>query len=181
LYESYTEFWAETINALFCSFYTIKNKRNMNEFLSYSELFMNLERMYSFIQLVKILDFLELSYTDLYKQSQEKTREKYKEKTSVLAYYIIKTVLMNNYQDFLFWCNTHNTGSILQFKKTLTNQKNLCTFIHQHYKTTSMLHNIKDTQIFLDNLYNNKNNNNNKKDKKDFIFNNLRMSICELG
>ena len=30
LYESYTEFWAEIINALFCSFFSLKNKDNID-------------------------------------------------------------------------------------------------------------------------------------------------------
>jgi hypothetical protein len=176
LYESYTECWAEIINALFCSFYTIKNKSNVQEFLSYSEFFINLERTYSFIQLVKTLDFLKLSYQDLYVHSQE-NREKYKENTNVLAYYIIKTVLMNNYQGFLHWCVVHNNEFVLQFKQTITNQKEFCKFIYLNYKTTSMIKNVKLTQIFLDNLHKKKNKNN----KLDYILNNLRMSICELG
>jgi hypothetical protein len=43
LYESYTEFWAEIMNALFCSFYILKNKRDINQFLSNSEFFINFE------------------------------------------------------------------------------------------------------------------------------------------
>ena len=62
LYESYTEFWAEIMNALFCSFYTLKNKRDIDQFLSNSEFFINFERTYSYFQLVKALDFMGLTY-----------------------------------------------------------------------------------------------------------------------
>jgi hypothetical protein len=48
LFEAYTEFWAEIINALFCSFLSLKDKNNINEFLSNSEFFINFERTYSF-------------------------------------------------------------------------------------------------------------------------------------
>ena len=47
----------------------------------------------------------------------------YKEKTSVLAYYVIKLILLAHYQEFMCWCNKHNT-SLLQFKKTSNNPVN---------------------------------------------------------
>ena len=58
LFEAYTEFWAEIMNALFCSFFLLKDKNNISEFLSNSEFFLNFERTYSFFQLIKILDFM---------------------------------------------------------------------------------------------------------------------------
>ena len=66
LYESYTEFWAEIMNALFCSFFSIKDKTDIHEFLSNAEFFINFERTFSFFQLVKTLNFMGLSYKDLY-------------------------------------------------------------------------------------------------------------------
>jgi hypothetical protein len=178
LYESYTEFWAEIMNAMFCSFFTLKDKTDINEFLSNSEFFINFERTFSFFQLVKTLNFMGLSYKDLYANSEHSTilRDNlYKEKTNVLSYYIIKSVLINNYQGFLSWCKSNNF-SLLQFKKTLTNQKEFCKFIEKNYKTTSMLNNISETQSFLNSI--------NKKRKNQhlyYILSNLRMSICELG
>ena len=99
----------------------------------------------------------------------------YKEKTNVLSYYVIKTVLINNYQGFLSWCKTNNF-SLLQFKKTLTNQKEFCKFIEKNYKTTSMMNGITETQSFL-----NKINIKSKKGNLYYVLSNLRMSICELG
>jgi hypothetical protein len=178
LFESYTEFWAEIINALFCSFFSLKDKTNINEFLSYSEFFINFERTYSFFQLVKTLDFMGLTYKDLYSNSQHGTivrNNLYKEKTNVLSYYVIKTVLINNYQGFLSWCKMNNL-SLLQFKKTITNQKNFCSFIEKNYKTTSMMNGVIETEQFLNNIHKKKN-----KTNLNYILSNLRMSICELG
>jgi hypothetical protein len=154
LYESYTEFWAEIMNALFCSFFALKDKNDVDEFLSNSEFFINFERTYSFFQLVKTLNFMGLTYKDLYSKSEHSRilRENlYKEKTNVLAYYVIKTVLINNYQGFLSWCKINNF-SLLQFKKTLTNQKEFCKFIEKNYKTTSMINGVVETQHFLNNI-----------------------------
>jgi hypothetical protein len=177
LYESYTEFWAEIINALFCSFATLKNKGNLDEFLSNSEFFINFERTFTFFQLVKTLNFMGLTYKDLYSKSERSRviRENlYKEKTNVLSYYIIKAVLINNYQSFLGWCKLNNF-SILQFKKTSSNQLEYCKFIENNYKTKSMLNGIDNAQNFINKVRSQKPPNFN------YLLTNMRMSICELG
>ena len=179
LYESYTEFWAEIINALFCSFFSLKEKTDITEFLSRSEFFINFEITYSFFQLVKTLDFMGLSYSDLYSKTKTSMilRENlYKEKTNVLSYYVIKTILINNYQGFLSWCKTNNF-SLLQFKKTLTNQKEYCDFIKKNYRTTSFLTAINNTEKFFNSTVKKGTNSN----SLNYILTNLRMTICELG
>lgn len=176
-YEAYTEFWAEIINACFCSFNSLKDINNLNHFLSNCEFYINFEITYSFFQLVKILNFMGLSYNDLYSNSIKSgiARDNfYKEKTSVLSYYIIKTILINNYQGFLNWCQKNNS-SIINFKKTYSNQMEFCKFIERNYKTQEMLNNIYVTNIFYSEM------NNKKNQKEKDIFLNLRMSICELG
>lgn len=175
-FEAYTEFWAEIMNALFCSYYACKDKNNINEFLSNSEFYINFEKTYSIFQLVKTLDFMGLQYKDLYSNTKESSilRENlYKENTNVLSYYIIKTVLINNYQGFLSWCKINNL-SLLDFKKTIGNQKQLCKFIEKNYKTQSLLNSIHESQIFLSRIKK-------KKGINKFILSNMRMSICELG
>ena len=179
LYESYTEFWAEIINALFCSFFALNDKNDVEGFLSNSEFFINFERTYSFFQLTKALRFMGLSYTDLYSKNihRKALRETmYKEKTNVLSYYVIKTILMNNYQDFLYWC-TKNNLSLLQFKKTLKNQMEYCKFIERNYRKASMLEGVEQSQKFLNILYSK----NTRQVNDSYILSNLRMSICELG
>jgi hypothetical protein len=156
----------------------MKDKTNIADFLSTAEFFINFERTYSFFQLVKTLDFMGLSYNDLYSDTHYSTvlRENlYKEKTNVLSYYILKTILINNYQDFLFWCKKNNY-SILQFNKTIRNQTALCNFIESKYKTPSMLNGIAETKIFLNKMSVKQHSQNIK-----YLMNNLRMSICELG
>ena len=178
LYEAYTEFWAEIMNALFCSFFSLKNKNDIDDFLSNAEFFINFERTFSFFQLVKTLDFMGLTYKDLYSETERSRmlRENlYKEKTNVLSYYIIKTVLINNYQGFLSWCKTNNL-SLLQFKKTIKNQIDFCNFIENNYKSISMLNGVTETKSFLNDIR--------KKSKRmnlSYVLSNLRMSICELG
>jgi hypothetical protein len=172
LYEAYSEFWAEIINALFCAFQYIEDKTNYAEFIKNAEFLVNFELNHSYFQLAKVLNFMGLNYQDLYsstKSSHQMRVNLYKESTNVLAYYIIKTILLNSYQDCLLWCSTHNS-SLINFKKTLSNTSKFCLFIKQKYKIKSMLLGVENAKKKL--LL--KSNNN-------FINNNLRMSLCELG
>jgi len=188
LFEAYTEFWAEIMNAAFCSYFFLKQSPNdseleiVYEFLSNCEFFINFERTYKFFQMVKTLDFMGLKYKDLYSNSSvsETMRETlYKEDSNVLSYYIITTILMNNYQGFLSWCNTNNL-SLLQFKKSTSNIKSFCQFIERNYKTKSMIESVACMQRFYHNVK--RSDKLGKKTKTmDFILNNMRMSLCELG
>jgi hypothetical protein len=189
LYEAYTEFWAEIMNAVFCSYILLKNigdeDEREEEFLSNCEFFINFERTYKIFQLVKTLDYMGLKYKDLYSttsESEYKREMLYKEKSSVLSYYIITAVLLNDYQGFMSWCNTNNL-SLLQFKKTTSNLNGFCTYIEKKYKTKSMLESIECMETFMSRLHNDKKKSKNAKNTKnlDYILNNMRMTVCELG
>ena len=183
LFEAYTEFWARIMNVLFCSYFNTKNKNDFNEFLSNTEYFINFERNYSFFQLIKILDFMNMEYRNLYENTNVSANIRstlYKEDTNVLSYYVITAILIYNYQSFLHWCKTNNT-SILQFKKTLVNQKSFCNFIEHKYKTPKILFTIDCAQTFFKKIAKSKNTNNDKINDLQFLTNNLRMTICELG
>jgi hypothetical protein len=162
----------------------LKNKNNEREFLSNAEFFINFERSYNLFQLVKILDFMGLKYEDLYLnnvQSETLRKTLYKEKTNVLSYYVIKTILLNNYSDFLLWCEKNNL-SLIAFKKTITNQKKFCQFIERNYNTNMMIENIYQSELFFQYLKKVKNNKiKSKNHLVDKLLNNLRMTICELG
>jgi hypothetical protein len=184
LFEAYTEFWAEIMNAVFCSYYLIKDKDNgVDEFLSNFDFFINFERTYKFFQMVKTLDFMGLTYVDLITntpQAQSLRETMYKEKSNILSYYIITTILMNNYQGFMSWCSTNNF-SLLQFKKTATNITEFCKFIEKNYKTRSLIESVDCMQQFLSTVKSG--NGDRKKAGKslDYILNNMRMTVCELG
>jgi hypothetical protein len=179
LYEAYTEFWARLMNSLFCSYLNMKNKNDLREFLSNAEVFINFERIYSFFQMVKVLKFMDINYKNLYEKnttSEYIRKTMYKENTSVLSYYIITLILLNNYQDFLHWCNTNNR-LLLQFKKTITNLDSFCKFIEKKYNSKPMLDGVSCTEKLISKV------NRNSKNKKNlaYIANNLRMTMCELG
>jgi hypothetical protein len=189
LYESYTECWAEIMNASICSFVFLEDKYKKDEFIYNLEFLITLERTYSFFQLIKVLDFMGLTYEDLYSQSEHSriVRENlYKEKSNVFSYYVVKTILMNNYQGFLLWCKLNNL-SLLQFKKTISNQTEYCRFLEKNYKTKSMLQGIHYAETFFQSIHaknvkNTKNTKNIQNTQKNMdILSNLRMSVCELS
>ena len=183
LYESYTEFWAELMNSVFCSYFTSKNKNDFNDFSSNFDFFINFERTYGFYQLVKTLDFMGLTYEDLYSDnphSEVMRNTLYKENANILSYYIIRPILLNNYQGFLNWCYKNNL-SLLQFKKTNSNLEDFCKFIEKNYKTDSMIDSIECIEKFFKNIKKNKNSKKIKSEEYDFAVTNMRMTICELG
>jgi len=177
LYEAYTEIWAEIMNALFCSFHMLSNKNNIKDFINFGVKLIHIEKTYSFFQMIKTLNFMGLTYNDLYsknKKSKVLRDTLYREDTNVLSYFIIKTILLNNYDDFLLWCNNNN-NSLFQFKKTSLNQAKFCNFVIKNYKSSDMLKNVKITEKLINSIINNKPKNH------DFLLTNMRMTLCELG
>jgi hypothetical protein len=178
LFEAYSEFWARIMNIIFCGYIHNTNKNDINQFINHIEKFLNLEITYSYFQMVKILDFMGLNYRTLYEKTDNAHIARmnlYKEDTSVLSYYIITTILLNNYQDFIIWCQNNNTN-ILQFN---AKQNELYDFIEKKYKTRRMLENVKCSKDLLVS-YNEKYEKNTKNKELNYLLTNLRMSLCEL-
>jgi hypothetical protein len=174
LFEAYTEFWARIMNVSFCSFVNMVDKDDINEFLRNVKILINFENSFAFFQMVKVLDFMGLSYKNLYYKKTDMMRKTlYKEHTNVLSYYVITLILLNNYEDFLLWCDKNNI-EIMNFNKTLNNLFDFCKFIKKRYNTHDMLEGVICGEKLLKNIKK-------LKDKKCiYILNNLRMSICEM-
>jgi len=192
-FEAYTEFWAEIMNAVFCSYYMMsgKEKHPYDEFVKNFEFFINFEKAFGIFQMVKTLHFMGLEYSDLYSSSEKSKmmrRTMYKEKSNVLSYYVVRVILLYNFQTFLKWCSKNNS-LLIQFKKTSENMMLFFEFIKDNYKKKDLLMNISHMEKVVANFK--KSRNLKKTDKGasasgykkeyDFIANNMRMSICELG
>lgn len=197
LFESYCEFWAEIMNVLFCSFRAIKDKTDFGAFMAKCSEYINLEMNYSVFQVVKTLNFMGLNYEAMH-SSKEYARilrdNLYKENTNVLSYYVVRMILMTNVQATLNWCDVNNgSNMLLQFKKTAQNQRAFCDFIGKYYNNSYTLNSVGCMQRVWRELItkhgikaiNNGTTNGTIKatnsNKKNFLMNNMRMSICELG
>ena len=192
-FEAYTELWAEIMNAVFCSYYMLSTseKNKENEFLKNFEFFIAFEKVFGIFQMVKALNFMGLKYQELYDESQKAQimrKTFYKEKTNVLSYYVIRVILLTNYQGFLKWCIKNNGINLIQFKKSSATMVAFFGFVKDHYKKKALLSSVTQMEKVLENLKNKKIGNNSKsnslalgKKEFDFITNSMRMSICELG
>jgi len=135
LYEAYTEFWAEVINALFCAA-AGRNPRGL----------LGAEAAFGRQQMHKVLRHMGLNYADLVAQS-EGHGATYKEGTSILAYYIIKNILLTSDADFFAWvlanhrmAPTSTFLGVVDFPKTQTAIKGFCQFITEHNRVPRLLH-----------------------------------------
>ena len=102
LAETYCEMWAELINIL------LLNSSAMERHIQ-------IERKFSLFQTAKILDYFDLNYVELYEKTKESERLRqtnYKESTAVFCYYIVKTILLYNCNEFIEWVERHCNGGI---------------------------------------------------------------------
>ena len=174
--EAYSEFWATILNSCFISYDILDDKSNYEQFGLYSEFCVQFERIFSLFQLVKVLDYMGLRYKDLVsdgKMSKSLKNILYKEETNVLSYYIIKAVLLFDYDKFLFWCEKYNISSV-KFDKSQLNLRRFGNYFEDMYKNRRLTKSINDMEIKFNNLrgeYKNPN--------RQVINVTTRMTICE--
>jgi len=165
LYEAYTDTWAKIMNVVVCSYFLNKDLEN---FINDVNILMNLEMAFSIFQTVKILNHMGLTYKDIISDDKVKL-QLYKEKTNMLSYYVISSILLNNYEDFFKWCTVNNTN-ILQFDNTnsIYRQLEFCKLINSKYKSKLFLKRINEIQKILPEV------------NDPYLFKNMRKSLCEI-
>ena len=169
--ETYCEFWAETFNVFMISYFFEDNKNNIEKYTEFVNTFIKYEKIFSIVQLIKILQYMNLDYTDLYSKdsiSEFKRNSFYHEKTSVFSYYITKCILIYNLEDFIKWCIENNINFI-DFYKTKTNVDKFIKFITSKYKNKSFIQNIEINQKIF-----------NKFSKNINFYKSTKMSLLEI-
>jgi hypothetical protein len=138
LFEAYTEWWAEMYNLVFA----LKKPSVIN--LSKR---LDKEVAHGFTQMCKVLKHMGLTYRDLFFKNPESKllrQKKYREKTNVLAYYVIHQILLHYWQDFLVWCNMHNRRredlSVFEIPHTNAALMSFVDFIEAHYDAADFMH-----------------------------------------
>lgn len=179
--EAFVEFWANVLQSAFLSYY--QNMDDYHMFNIHFETYLHLELQFSLYQANKILDYMVISYEDLYKgvhsnnkYKKQSNKTSFQEETNVFCYYILKTILLYNSNDFFIWCiqNNHN---IFKLKK----EDSMYTFIQMYYnhpsfvKTMNMYMNVhrqhQGKGLYALHV---------KDIKKTFKKNTLRMTILDL-
>jgi hypothetical protein len=141
VYEAYCEIWGRMLNAMFISYFMLDNKNNQEAFYLYWECLIQLERIYALYKCQTVLEYMGLTYEDLYSDNEvSKTARDnlYKEHTNVFSYYILTTVLLNNYIGFLEWCNDNNL-ELIKFNRTQRNIDSFFDFIKINYNSKNLL------------------------------------------
>lgn len=167
-YESYCEIWAESVHNLFLLFFKGYDKSTT---IAKFETILQYEAVYSVFQCVKMLNHYHITYDQLTNklcQVSKKARDRYRENSPVFSYYVIKTILLLGWNDFMEWC-LNNNQNLFQFNKTSTTQMSFVNLISGLYKSECVLKNI----TFVENWFKM-----NKHGTHDpFIMRNMRMTL----
>ena len=177
IYEAYTETWARIINCVFCSFNALKNKKDKETFILNLNFCLELERMFSIYQCIKVLGFMGLSYNDIYDSNMyDNNTDKsilrnnlYRENTHVFAYFIMTAIFLNDYSGFMIWCKKHNEN-LLKFNSTDDNFIEFFEYIKHKYNCISLLNNITEMKKLISSMIK-------SKTKHKELLNSTRMSI----
>ena len=175
--EAYCEFWASILNCCFCAYNLLDDPCNKSTFLLYTEFCIEFERTFSFFQCFKILNFMGLNYKEFVSNESININLKktlYRENTNVFTYYILKMVLLYDYDEFLQWCDINNS-TLLKFRSTPNNFNNFFKFFKKRYND-KMLKQIIDKE--MGKMYHDLNSGT-KFPYKQKILKTLRMTICE--
>jgi hypothetical protein len=144
LTETYTETWARITHSAFVSYFSLKDKKDKEGYLQNMNLALELERLFSMQQLIRVLQFMGLRYGDLYKRCdtcQMLRQNMYREDTHVLAYYVLTGILMNDYEGFLSWCTSHNVN-MYKFDATPHNMSSFIALIQSYHDCVSFKESI---------------------------------------
>ena len=142
IYEAYSETWARILNCIFCGFKNLKNKKDEKSFIDNVNFCFELERMFSSFQCVKILDFMKCKYNELIESNKnDKIMGKFRENTNVLSYYVITSIFMNSYKEFIVWCDNNDVGIVSNVD--FSNEK-IFTFIESihHYRNCETMNKL---------------------------------------
>jgi hypothetical protein len=128
LYESYTEFWGEVIHMVFLSYYLKPNDKS--HFLQTFLYILTIEINHTLLQVSKILHHMDLHYLHFI---NKQAMLKYKENTPVFSYFVVKSILLFHFNDFIHWCIENNSSNIIHFSKKNITLQNYLVFIKKYY------------------------------------------------
>lgn len=168
LYECWAESWALIMNTGLCAYNMLDELKKRQDFILYYEFLILNEKMFTCLQVVKILNHMNLRYEVLIDpRMKEQVSKLYKEDTNIFAYFIVKLLLIFNDTKFINWCKTNNPHMI-KFMNTEKNIVSLFHFIKNMYKNKQLISTVREAERFY------------RSTKSNKMKNTLRMSLCEL-
>ena len=137
LFEAYTECWAEIFHTVFYVFFK-GNVHSKAQFIQGFQSALHIEIEFSGLQMVKLLNHMGIRYSDFW-ENPDLCRKRYREKTHVLAYFVLKNVCLFHISEFVDWCVQRHTPSFLSFKKTVQHTETFVKWIEERYRSPTML------------------------------------------
>ena len=122
--EAYTEFWANILNTIFVTYFTLKDKSNFKTTLIKN---FKAELGFSILQCAKILQYYGYSCVTNCNNAftLKQNNDNFKQTTSVFSYFIIKTGMLYNLKHFLKLQLKHflkySSKNLLQFQEKYFN------------------------------------------------------------
>jgi hypothetical protein len=141
--EALAEFWARTINIAVISYSTKKNIL-YEEFETLMKVNIQIERLYSLIQMKHILSNMGFTYESLLDKSR---MIPFKEETNFFCYYVLTPILFFHYEQTIAWFVEHNQ-TILQFTKNKNSVLLFFYYIKSIHKNKSMIQTINSLDKF---------------------------------
>ena len=130
LSEAYTETWARIINSVIYAFFSLGIRHSKPEFIKNVKNILNAEIEHSILQARKVLAHMKLTFDDLNAQGGRKSMTLYKENTNIFGYYILTSIMLNDYTEFIQWCFMNNISSAnISIFKFDDNQETLEVFM----------------------------------------------------
>ena len=142
-FEALAEFWARTINIAVISYSTKKNIL-YEEFETLMKVNIQIERLYSLIQMKHILSNMGFTYDSLLDKSRTIP---FKEETNFFCYYILTPILFFHYEQTIAWFVEHNQ-TILQFTKNKNSVLLFFYYIKSIHKNHTMIQTINSLNKF---------------------------------
>jgi len=173
LYETYAETWAEIIHSLFVAYYHIK-KHGSSNIENVFNIVLNNQRRFAVFQCEKVLQHYSMNLSDLYRQNKVAIvrRANYQEHTPIMAYYILKMVVLYHAKEFILWSSKYNVNSInFNHKPAEEKEARFVNFIKRRLSVGAMHNMHEKARIYLQDNQN----------KKNMIIQNLRMTVYELA
>ena len=115
--ETFTEFWGRTINCAILTFHGIESEiyTDFNHIFSIN---LNLERIHSMNQAIKLLKVFGLPYSSIINpQMQAMTKKVYKESTNAFCYFVLSSIMMYHFDNSLQWF-TNDEYNTISFQKS---------------------------------------------------------------
>lgn len=166
IFEAYCDFWARIILSCFNSFIfltndvvskskSLNNKIEKKDFYKICDLFIEIERTFTIFQANKVLNYMNLEYTDFINDkniNDNYNKSKllnFKEDTNIFSYYIVTAILFVQYNQFIGWCQTNNK-LLFKFDNTTKNLRLFERYIKDIYTNKYIINAFSTVNILLD-------------------------------